>query len=109
MMNAQFKKGALELCVLVLISEKDQYGYELSQNISRYMAIAEGTLYPLLRRLTKEEYLETYMAPSSEGPARKYYTMSKIGFMRMKLLLAEWDQFTASVNQIIDTARGGER
>ncbi|MDG3074551.1 PadR family transcriptional regulator [Bacillus halotolerans] len=108
-MNAQFKKGALELCVLVCIAEKDQYGYELSQNISRYMAIAEGTLYPLLRRLTKEEYLETYMAPSSEGPARKYYTLSKLGFMRMKLLLAEWDQFTASVNQIIDAARGGER
>lgn len=109
MMNAQFKKGALELCVLVFISEKDQYGYELSQNISRHMTIAEGTLYPLLRRLTKEEYLETYMAPSTEGPARKYYTMSKLGSMRMKLLLAEWEQFTASVNQIIDAARGGEQ
>ncbi|GJM72606.1 hypothetical protein HMSSN036_48220 [Paenibacillus macerans] len=48
-MNVQFKKGALELCVLVLISQKDYYGYELAQKISEKIELAEGTLYPILR------------------------------------------------------------
>lgn len=52
-MNVQFKKGALELIVLLIIKKEDQYGYSLVQNISRYMTIAEGTVYPLLRRLVK--------------------------------------------------------
>lgn len=108
-MNVQFKKGALELCVLVLISKKDQYGYELAQNISNYIVIAEGTLYPLLRRLTKDEYLDTYMAPSSEGPARKYYAISEKGMQRMELLIVEWEGFTLSVNKLLGSVRGDEQ
>ncbi len=59
-MNSQFKKGALELIVLLIIKRDDQYGYSLVQNISRYMTIAEGTVYPLLRRLVKSGELATY-------------------------------------------------
>ena len=47
-MNIQFKKGVLELCVLVVLTRKDYYGYELVQAISRNIEIAEGTVYPLL-------------------------------------------------------------
>ncbi|WP_456275182.1 PadR family transcriptional regulator [Bacillus sp. AK128] len=100
-MNVQFKKGALELCVLVLISNKDQYGYELAQNISNKIEVAEGTLYPLLRRLTKEDYVTTYLAESSEGPPRKYYSLSTKGREYMKLLVKEWRQFSNAVNEFI--------
>lgn len=100
-MNVQFKKGALELCVLVLISRKDQYGYELSQNISKKIQVAEGTLYPLLRRLTKEEYVTTYLAESSEGPPRKYYSLTLEGKKYMKILIEEWRQFSSAVNEFI--------
>lgn len=100
-MNVQFKKGALELCVLVLISRKDQYGYELSQNISKKIQVAEGTLYPLLRRLTKEKYVTTYLAESSEGPPRKYYSLTLEGTKYMKLLIEEWRQFSSAVNEFI--------
>ena len=100
-MNVQFKKGALELCVLILISRKDQYGYELAQNISNKIEVAEGTLYPLLRRLTKEEYVTTYLAESTEGPPRKYYTLTKKGSTYMKLLVEEWRQFSSAVNEFI--------
>ena len=54
-MNVQFKKGVLELCVLVLLDKKDRYGYELVQKISDQIEISEVSVYPLLRRLTKEE------------------------------------------------------
>ncbi|MBS4174978.1 PadR family transcriptional regulator [Bacillus sp. FJAT-49736] len=101
-MNVQFKKGVLELCVLILISNKDQYGYELAQNISNKIEVAEGTLYPLLRRLTKEEFLTTYLSESSEGPPRKYYSLTQSGREYMNELIREWRQFSMAVNQFIE-------
>lgn len=100
-LNVQFKKGVLELCVLILISKKDQYGYELAQNISSKIEVAEGTLYPLLRRLTKEDYLTTYLAESTEGPPRKYYSLTATGKEYMNMLVDEWQQFSFAVNQFI--------
>ncbi|HER2177987.1 TPA: PadR family transcriptional regulator, partial [Streptococcus pyogenes] len=54
--NIQFKKGVLELCVLVLINRQDRYGYELAQAVSQHIEVAEGALYPLLRRLVNDGY-----------------------------------------------------
>ena len=58
--NIQFKKGVLELCVLVLINRQDRYGYELAQAVSKHIEVAEGALYPLLRRLVNDGYCTTY-------------------------------------------------
>ncbi|UFT99037.1 PadR family transcriptional regulator [Radiobacillus kanasensis] len=107
-MNVQFKKGVLELCVLVLISEKDQYGYELAQNISKRIDVAEGTLYPLLRRLTKENYFTTYLSESTEGPSRKYYSLTEAGREYMESLIEEWKQFSSGVNELIEEAEKNE-
>ncbi|WP_017187726.1 PadR family transcriptional regulator [Alkalibacillus haloalkaliphilus] len=107
-MNAQFKKGVLELCVLMLINQKDQYGYELAQNISKNISIAEGSLYPLLRRLTKEEYCSTYLAESKEGPPRKYYTLTHKGKVHMNYLIEEWKWFSGYVDELAKEVSGGE-
>ncbi|WP_226668977.1 PadR family transcriptional regulator [Metabacillus litoralis] len=107
-MNVQFKKGVLELCVLVLISQKDQYGYELAQNISKKIDVAEGTLYPLLRRLTKEDFFTTYLVESTEGPSRKYYTLTEKGREYMVNLVEEWQQFSSGVNQLIEEGMTNE-
>ena len=64
-MNAQFKKGALELCVLAILSEGDCYGYDLVTQISEHISITEGTIYPLLRRLKDDGQVETYLQESS--------------------------------------------
>ena len=101
-MNAQFKKGVLELCVLNSIALNDQYGYELAQSISKKIQIADGTLYPLLRRLNKEDYLTTYFASSLEGPQRKYYSLTIRGELRLEGLINEWEDFTDSVNLLIE-------
>ena len=81
-MVTQFKKGVLELCVLSLISKKDCYGYEIVDLISRGIELSEGTIYPLLRRLTKEEYCTTYLKETSEGPPRKYNKNTEKGVKR---------------------------
>ncbi|MBS7530030.1 PadR family transcriptional regulator [Hazenella sp. IB182353] len=100
-MNIQFKKGVLELCVLVLLDKHERYGYELVQIISNQIEISEGSVYPLLRRLTKEEYFTTYLKESSEGPPRKYYSLTEKGRIYLQKLLDEWNLFTQGVNQII--------
>jgi len=99
--NVQFKKGVLELCVLVLLDKKDRYGYELVQKISNQIEISEGSVYPLLRRLTKEEYFTTYLQESTEGPSRKYYKLTGKGRMYLYELIAEWNEFSNGVNQLI--------
>ncbi|UXR69350.1 PadR family transcriptional regulator [Staphylococcus sp. IVB6246] len=100
-MNVQFKKGALEMIVLLIIKREPQYGYSLVQNISRHMSIAEGTVYPILRRLVKEGYLSTYYQASTEGPARKYYQMTQDGLERLKELRLQWEEFADVVSVFI--------
>ena len=101
-MNVQFKKGVLELCVLVLLDKQDRYGYELVQKISDQIEISEGSVYPLLRRLTKEEYFTTFLQESSEGPPRKYYRLTDKGREYLGQLLKEWKEFSNGVNQLIE-------
>jgi PadR family transcriptional regulator PadR len=86
----------------VLTLKKDRYGYELVHTISEKFLIAEGTIYPLLRRMTKEGYFTTYLVESTEGPPRKYYQLTKEGQTYADELIQEWKEFSAGVNQLIE-------
>ncbi|MFM7680231.1 MAG: PadR family transcriptional regulator [Roseiflexaceae bacterium] len=101
-MNVQFKKGVLELCVLALVAHRDHYGYELVERISRQIEIAEGTVYPLLRRLTDEGYFETYLQESTEGPPRKYYRITPKGQTTLATLRQEWHLFVNGVSALLN-------
>ena len=100
-MDTQFKKGVLELCVLTLLKIKDYYGYELVTEISKNISISEGTIYPLLRRLKKDEYVETYLKESQEGPSRKYYKLTSGGKEKCIILKKEWNEFIRKVNTFL--------
>ncbi|MDW7659384.1 MAG: PadR family transcriptional regulator [Bacillota bacterium] len=99
-MNIQFKKGVLELCVLSMLVWRDQYGYELASSLSEKIQIADGTIYPILRKLAVDGQVTTYLQESSEGPPRKYYAISPAGRKTQQELLAEWQLFTQHVNTI---------
>lgn len=101
-MNSQLKKGVLELCVLSLLSKKDYYGYELVNEISKDIKISDGTIYPILRRLNQEVFFETYLQESQEGPPRKYYKLTNIGYQTKDQLINEWTAFVDGVNNIIE-------
>jgi len=101
-MNIQFKKGVLELCVLSILSRKNCYGYELVQTLSAEIKISEGTIYPLLKRLKDDGYVDTYLQESSEGPPRKYYRLSPRGVEMEKSLQNEWKRFTRAVNRLVE-------
>lgn len=101
-MNAQFKKGALELCVLSMLGNKDRYGYELTDEISRKMEIAPGTLYLVLKRLKDDNLVTTYLQESENGPARKYYHLSDEGRKVQETLKGEWNEFVKVVSEIVN-------
>lgn len=107
-MNVQFKKGILEICVLVLLDQKDCYGYELVQKVSDKIEISEGSMYPLLRRLMKEGYFSTYFVESASGPARKYYKLTTKGKEHLREQLEEWRAFSNAVNLLIEEGEQGE-
>lgn len=100
-MNTQFRKGIIEMCVLALIAEQDMYGYEIVQSIASYTDINEGTVYPILRRLTTEEYFVTYLKESTIGPARKYYHITEKGKAYLGSLKNDWKEFSNMVNEIL--------
>ncbi len=100
-MNTQFKKGALELCVLSQLTRGDKYGYELTERISVEMSIAGGTLYPILRKLKEDDYVTTYLVESESGPARKYYRLTDAGRQYQRKLQQEWEEFIKAVNELL--------
>lgn len=105
-MDTQFKKGVLELLVLLIVETEDKYGYELVEEVSSIVNVNEGTIYPILKRLTNEKYFETYLKESTEGPSRKYYHLTELGKNRSIELLREWKKFNKKVNDFIKEIEG---
>ena len=100
-MNPQFKKGVLELIVLLSVNQKDMYGYELVTEVSKVVDVNEGTIYPLLKRLTNERYFETYLRESTEGPPRKYYRLTVAGIVYMESLEKEWKDCSKRIDEFV--------
>ena len=78
-MNTQYKKGVLELCVLAMLKREDRYGYEVAETLAKYIDIADGTVYPILRKLKGDGLVTTYLSEESGGPPRKYYSLTELG------------------------------
>ena len=100
-MIPQYKKGVLELIVLEAVRRKDRYGYELVEEVSQVIDVNEGTIYPLLKRLTNEHYFETYLRESTEGPPRKYYHLTASGILYRDSLEKEWMEFQQQVGRYL--------
>lgn len=97
----QLKKGALELCVLALLSQHDSYAYEIASRLSDAIGMGEGTIYPLMRRLQSDGLVETYLVESPAGPPRKYYRLSESGKKTFQGQKDAWSSFSGAVDQIV--------
>ena len=100
-MMIQFKKGVLELCVLSMLKQDDQYGYDVASKLSQSIDVADGSIYLVLRRLKQDDYVSSYLEESSGGPPRKYYVITRKGEQFLDELILEWKQLVDSVNGII--------
>lgn len=90
-MDAQIKRGLLDVCVLSSIKHEDSYGYQIIRDIKPYVEISESTLYPILRRLEASEYL-TVRSVEHNGRLRKYYHITPAGLARIDAFTEEWKE-----------------
>jgi PadR family transcriptional regulator PadR len=97
----QLKKGALELCVLALLHQRDSYAYEIASRLADAIGMGEGTIYPLMRRLQGDGLVETYLVESPSGPPRKYYRLSDSGRKSFEGQKDAWTTFSGAVDQIV--------
>ena len=109
--KSQIKRGTLEFCVLLMIRGRPRYGYEIISQLERrpILAAKESTVYPLLRRLLKEEYLSSSWQASAEGlPPRKYYAITDRGRAYLEAMSREWDNLLAAVGEINEESEQDE-
>ena len=102
--DIQLKKGALELCVLALLSQHDSYAYEIASRLAESIGMGEGTIYPLMRRMQNDGLVSTYLQESGSGPPRKYYKLTKTGAQALKSQIADWQTFETAVRKILGDA-----
>ena len=100
-----FNTGAalLDAIVLSVVSkEKDgTYGYKITQDVRKAIDVSESTLYPVLRRLQKDECLEVY-DKQFDGRNRRYYKVTERGMAQLNLYQSEWKAYSTKINEIFE-------
>ena len=101
--TSQILKGTLEACILQLIKNKDMYGYEITEQLSNYGLdmVAQGTIYPLLMKLEKENLVTSYLKESNFGPPRKYYSITKEGNKYIVNFKDVWRNISTTITEIL--------
>lgn len=103
-MGFKIESALLEACVLSVLSKGDTYGYVLTQSMKQVLDISESTLYPVLRRLQKNEYLRTY-DQSHQGRNRRYYSVTDKGKEQFEIYKKEWKEYKEQIDSLLS---GGE-
>ena len=90
-MDAQLKRGVLDVCVLAAIKNEDSYGYKIIKDLKPILELSESTLYTILKRLEEANMLIVRSA-EHEGRLRKYYHITDIGLKRIEDFKNEWKE-----------------
>ena len=100
--QAQIKKGLLEYSILLIIKKGKVYASDIIEQLKdTELIVVEGTLYPLLSRLRKNELVEYEWKESKSGPPRKYYKLTKKGRTALTSLTKTWGALHKSINSLI--------
>jgi PadR family transcriptional regulator, regulatory protein PadR len=99
--TSQLRRGVLELCILRLLRHRPSYGYEIVTTLDALgpLAAGENTVYPLLRRLKVDHYLETFTKESPAGPPRQYYRLTAEGRRRLGAIEKDWVEMVRAVDR----------
>ena len=109
-MDRELKRGTLEMVLLQLLSEREMYGYEITAALAERSAgafdVKDGTLYPVLYRLEKADFVQPYWETPDRGVPRKYYRISAEGHTELARLRQEWDSFASAIQRLIQPGEG---
>ena len=97
-----FNTGAalMDALVLSVVGNESTYGYKITQDVRSVMDVSESTLYPVLRRLQKDECLETYDREFA-GRNRRYYSITEKGCEQLGQYREEWTQYAQKINNVL--------
>ena len=98
-MDAQMKRGLLDVCVLSVLRDEESYGYKIISELAPYIKISESTLYPILRRLESSGALTTRNAEYN-GRLRKYFKITRKGLDKIKEFIEDMEEFQ-KINRFI--------
>ncbi|HVB07148.1 MAG TPA: PadR family transcriptional regulator [Acidimicrobiales bacterium] len=100
---SQMRRGAIEYCVLALLRKQERYGFELARTLADAdgLVTSEGTLYPLLSRLRREGLVDTAWRESTQGPPRRYYSLTRDGAAALDGFAEQWGRFRDTVDRIL--------
>lgn len=104
MIDSQMLKGIIDGIILEIINKKQTYGYEIVEELKRngFYNMTEGTVYPILKRLTKKGYLVGSFRKSDVGPKRKYYYITEKGKKKLEEFEKSYLEMTEAADRILD-------
>jgi PadR family transcriptional regulator PadR len=101
----QLRRGSLDLAILLTVASGPRYGLSIIQHLEAFtdLVVTEGTIYPILGRLTREGLLEAYWVEGEAPHARKYYRLTRQGTRRLSGMKTEWRAFVAKIERLMET------
>ncbi|MBB5063290.1 PadR family transcriptional regulator [Granulicella mallensis] len=102
--EAQLRKGALEMAALASLWGGRLYGLEIIRFLDSQssLALAEGTMYPILNRLKAEGLLTSEWVEAEAGHPRKYYSLTQAGIQRLRLMAEAWNNFSRGLDRLLE-------
>lgn len=110
MIPSQMLKGLLEGAILEIIRQEETYAYEISRKLEAYGFgdISEGTIYPIILRLQSNKCIHGEQKPSPQGPKRKYYRLTPIGFEQLNDFKNNWSLLSNALDQLLSNESKGD-
>ena len=107
----QLRRGTLDLAILLTVSAGPRYGLAIIQHLEAFtdLVVTEGTIYPILGRLTRQGLLEAEWVEGEAAHPRKYYTLTRTGAKRLAAMKTEWHSFVAKIERLTAAAEQGQR
>ena len=104
--HEQLRRGGLEFAILLTVAAGPQYGLAIIQHLETFtdLVVTEGTIYPILGRLTREGLLDSLWVENEAPHARKYYRLTRAGAHRLEEMKLAWRAFTGKIERLIEAS-----
>lgn len=105
----ELRRGVLEYCVLAIVDRRETYAFDIIQALADHQQLltSEGTIYPLLSRLRRDEMVTTTWRESDVGPPRRYYRLTDAGHRALAAFREDWARFRDAVDHVMEAGAGG--
>ena len=107
----QLRRGSLDLAILLTVSTGPRYGLSIIQHLEAFtdLVVTEGTIYPILGRLTRDGLLEAQWVEGEAPHARKYYRLTRPGARRLAGMKDEWRAFAEKIDRLMTASERAAR